>query len=248
MIADKRSPRSVELLLTAAQEDPDPEVRRQAVFWLSEVDDPRAVDALEAFIDSSTDPEVRERAVFALAQHDSPRARQLLRQVARDPATDPDVRRVAVFWLGNDATEEDLEFLRELFGQTGDPELDERILFAVGQSDRPDGAGWLLDVAARGSVSPELRKMAVFWAAEAGAPANALGRLYSRTRDREIKERILFGLSQSPQPAAIDRLIEIARTEEDPELRKRAVFWLGNSNDPRAEEVLLELLTNPDGP
>ncbi|MDX1675811.1 MAG: HEAT repeat domain-containing protein, partial [Longimicrobiales bacterium] len=61
------------------------------------------------------------------------------------------------------------------------------------------------------------------------------------------KERVIFGLSESEEPGAIDRLIEIARTETDPELRARAIFWLGNSNDERAADVLMEILSEPGG-
>jgi HEAT repeat protein len=243
LIADKRSDRTVDLLLAAARDDPDTEVRRQAVFWLSEVDDPRAVEALEGFLAESDDAEIRERAVFALSQHDSPRARQILRRVARDESTPRELRTKAIFWLGSEGSPEDVEFLKQMFSRTGDAEVNERILFAVGQDERPQNVQWLLSVAADGNASPELRQKAVFWAAEAGASASALGGLYDRLQDRELKERILFGLSQSSQPDAIDKLIQIARTEQDTELRKRAIFWLGNSNDPRAADVLMELLT-----
>ncbi|MEJ2502874.1 MAG: HEAT repeat domain-containing protein [Gemmatimonadota bacterium] len=243
LIADKQSDRTVDLLLQAAREDPDLEVRRQAVFWLSEVDDPRAVDALDRFLAESQDEEIRDRAVFALSQHDSPRAREILRRVAGDEATSPGIRSRAIFWLGSEGGPEDIAFLKEMFGRTSDPEAKERILFAVGQADRPGDAEWLLSVASDSGLGLELREKAMFWAAEAGASPAELGRLYGGLQDRELKERILFGLSQSSRPEAIDKLIEIARTEQDPELRKRAIFWLGNSNDPRAADVLIELLT-----
>ena len=243
LIADKRSDRTVDLLLDAARNDPDMEVRRQAVFWLSEVDDPRAVEALERFLADSEDEEIRERAVFALSQHDSPRAREILRGVARDESTSTELRSKAIFWLGSQGSPEDVEFLKQMFGRTGDASVNERILFAVGQDERPDNVQWLLSVAGNGNVPLELRRKAVFWAAEAGASASALGGLYDRLEDRVLKERILIGLSQSSQPEAIVKLIDIARTEQDTELRKRAIFWLGNSNDPRAADVLMDLLS-----
>lgn len=247
MIADKPSDRTVDMLLDAARNDPDLEVRRQAVFWLAEVDDPRAVEALEQFLTATTDNQIRERAVFALSQHDSPRAREILRRVAGDDGMPAALRARAIFWLGQDGTEQDVAFLKQLFGRTGDSEMDERILFAVGQAGGRQDAEWLLTVAADGRVSSALRQRAIFWAAETGAPAQALGDLYDRIDDRGMKDRILFGLSQSSDSAAIDKLIEIARTESDPELRKKAIFWLGNSNDPRAADVLMDLLAAPRG-
>ncbi len=230
-----------------ARNDPDLDVRRQAVFWLSEVDDPRAVEALEQFLTQARDEKIRERAIFALSQHESPRARQALRRAARDESMPIRLRGKAIFWLGTEGTDEDLELLKEMFGQVDDPDLNGKILMAVGQAERGRDARWLLSVAGNADVDPELRSTAIFWAAEAGAPADQLASLYDRVGDRELKERILFGLSQSSQPAAIDKLIRIARTEKDPELRKRAIFWLGNSNDPRAADVLMELLAAPPG-
>lgn len=245
LIADKESPRSVELLLAAAREDPDLEVRRQAVFWLSEVDDRRAVDALAEFVTQAGDEQLRERAVFALAQHNDPRARTYLRRVAGDGAAPAAVRRRAIFWLGEEGTAEDARFLQGLFGRTGDADLDERILLSVGQAGGPESGRWLLGIAANADVPLELRKRAVFWAGEAGAPAGELGALYTRFEDVEMKERILFALSESEQSAAVEHLIRIARTEPDAGLRKKAIFWLGNSRDPRAAEALMELLTRP---
>ena len=58
----------------------------------------------------------------------------------------------------------------------------------------------------------------------------------------EMKEQILFTLTQVDNEAAFDKMLQIARSEEDPELRQRALFWIGQSGDPRAEEVLLEIL------
>ena len=247
LIADKESAESVDLLLAAARNDPDLEVRRQAVFWLSEVDDPRAVPALEQFALQGDDENVRERAVFALSQHDDPRARQILRRVVQDANAPVNVRGRAIFWLGEEGSAEDVSYLRGLFGRTGSAELDEKIIFGVSEAGGRENAQWLLEIAANEQVGMELRKKAVFWAAEAGVSAGELGSLYDRFRDRQMKERILFALSESDEPSALDRLIQIARTERDPELRKRAIFWLGHSNEERAAEVLMELISGPAG-
>lgn len=247
LIADKETPESVDLLLDAARNDPDLEVRRRAVFWLSEVDDPRAVSALEQFLNDAEDDQLRERAVFALSQHDDPRARQIIRRVIQDTSMPVNVRGRAIFWLGEEGSAEDHAFLRGLFGRLRSAELDEKIIFGVAQAGGRDNANWLLSVAQNQNVSMDLRKRAVFWAAEAGVSAAELGALYDRFTDREMKERLLFALSESDESAALDKLIEIARSERDTELRKRAIFWLGNSNDPRAADVLMELITRPGG-
>ena len=247
LIADQGGPQTVDLLLNAANDDPDLEVRRQAVFWLSDVEDERAVDALARFVAESEDDEVRERAIFALSQHDSPRALRVIRDVAGDGSAPRRLRERAIFWLAEEGTREDIEALKRMFDQVRDDRLAERILFAVGQTEQREDAEWLLSVAGDASRSTELRSRAIFWAAESGISAQELGRLYQRLDERELKERVIFGLSESEEPGAIDRLIEIARSEADPELRARAIFWLGNSNDERATDVLMEILSEPGG-
>ena len=47
------------------------EVRRQAVFWLSEVHSDRAIVALDSILHGSTDSELQEKAIFA-KQADAP--------------------------------------------------------------------------------------------------------------------------------------------------------------------------------
>ena len=70
-----------------------------------------------------------------------------------------------------------------------------------------------------------------------------LGALYDRMGSARMREQIIFGLGQRQQPAALDKLIEIARSDRDMEMRKKALFWLGQSQDPRAAQLLLEIIS-----
>ncbi|MGZ8392321.1 MAG: HEAT repeat domain-containing protein [Gemmatimonadales bacterium] len=64
--------------------DPDPEVKRHAVFWLSQVGTDRAVNALDSILRFSKDPDIQDNAVFALSQHASAKAQQARQVAARD--------------------------------------------------------------------------------------------------------------------------------------------------------------------
>jgi HEAT repeat protein len=44
------------------------------------------------------------------------------------------------------------------------------------------------------------------------------------------------------EPAAMDKIIEIARRDPDRRMRQKALFWLGQSRDPRAAQVLREVI------
>jgi hypothetical protein len=63
--------------------------------------------------------------------------------------------------------------------------------------------------------------------------------------NRELKKHLIFVYSQRNERAAVDRLMQIARTERDVELKKKAVFWLSQMNDPRVAEFLASLLEKP---
>jgi len=104
---------------------------------------------------------------------------------------------------------------------------------------------WLMQVAADSKHSVETRKQAIFSAGQAGVSTAQLTALYSRVGEREIKEQLIWVLSQKRDDDAVTRLMEIARRDPDRELRKKAIFWLGQSNDPRVRDFLLEIINAP---
>jgi HEAT repeat protein len=88
----------------------------------------------------------------------------------------------------------------------------------------------------------ELRKQALFWAGQGGVPIADLAALYDKVPDQELKEQMIFALSQRREPAAVDKLIQIAKSDSNKEIRKKAIFWLSQSKDPRASEFLLQII------
>lgn len=245
LVAQKRSADAADLLLKVAKGDPDDETREQAVFWLSQVSGDKAEDFLIQLIKDSKDEELQRRALFSLSQRKSDRAQQALRDYATRADASPDVRQQAVFWLGQRRSEENAKFLRDLFTKTTDGELREKILFSLSQMKGFGNEQFVLQQSANTQLSLELRKQALFWAAQSGAVSTAtLGELYGKNSDREMREQVIFTLSQrgNKDPGAVDKLLEIAKTEPDRELRKRAIFWLGQSKDPRAAQFLQQII------
>jgi HEAT repeat protein len=113
----------------------------------------------------------------------------------------------------------------------------------VSQSEAVESRDWLLGVAGDEAEPLSLRKKSLFWVTQRDEfDAGDLAALYERTAERELKEQIVFGLSQRDEPEAVDQLLAIARTETDTDLRRKAVFWLGQSDDPRVAEFLLEII------
>jgi HEAT repeat protein len=82
----------------------------------------------------------------------------------------------------------------------------------------------------------------VFWASQGDVGIGRFVGFYDRTTDQDIREQVIFAISQRNDSGAVDALMHIAKTDKDQELRKKAVFWLGQSSDPRAAKFLQELI------
>jgi HEAT repeat protein len=243
LVSQKRTPQTADLLLKIARNDPDEEVRQQAVFWLSQVPDERAVDMLQEILRNSKDEELQNKALFALSQHRSGRGSAILREFALKSDASEDLRGQAIFWLGQRNNTENNDFLRTLYSRLNNDELKEKVLFSLSQRKGVGNESWLMNIAVNDKENIELRKKALFWAGQSGVGIDAIIPLYSRISDQEMKEQVIFVLSQrGNSPAAVDKLIDIAKTDKDPELRKKAIFWLGQSRDPRVQQFLIDLI------
>jgi hypothetical protein len=162
--------------------------------------------------------------------------------VAEQSSYPADLREKAIFWLGQKPSAENAAYLRSLYGKLGNQDLKEKVLFSLSEMQGQGNVAWLLNVAQNERESTDLRKKALFWAAQSGLTAADLASFYDRTTDQEMHEQIIFALSQLRGAAATDKLISIARTERDPDLRKKAIFWLSQSKDPRVGEVLMGIV------
>jgi len=242
LVSQKHTPETADILLRIARNDPDREVREQAVFWLSQVSDERAVDMLQDILRGSRDEGLQDKALFALSQHRSGRGAGILREFAAREGPSDDLRGKAIFWLGQRRSSENTEFLRSLYSRLRNDELKDKILFSLSQQRGVGNDKWLMDIAVNPSEPLELRKKALFWAGQTGVSMDQLVSVYSRMREREMKEQMIFVFSQRHSSAAVDKLLDIARNDSDPELRKKAIFWLGQSRDPRVQQFLLDLI------
>jgi len=242
LVSQKHTPQTVDVLLHIAQTDPDPEVRGQAVFWLSQVHDDRAVQVLSDILRTSNDPSIREKAIFALSQNHSVRARDLLRQYATDASAPKELRGKAIFWLGQDHSAGADAFMQSLYDKLTDADLKDKALFALSQQHEGDNGAWLLGIAKRTGEPLEIRKRALFLAGQGGASTAQIAAFYDALPQGELRDQAVFVLAQRHDPASIDKLISIARSDKDAKARQTAIFWLGQSHDPRATKFLTEII------
>ncbi|MBK8247739.1 MAG: HEAT repeat domain-containing protein [Gemmatimonadetes bacterium] len=243
LVSQKREARSADILMNSLRSDPDGEVREQAVFWLGQLRDDRAVTMLEEILKTEKDEDVLDKAVFALSQHRSPRAAAMLRDLAQRDNAPKQQREQAIFWLGQQKSADNANLLIGLFARVNDEDLKDKIIFSLSQVRSPATDKWMLDLATNEKEDVEVRKKALFWAGQNKAVSiEALGQMYDRMTDREMREQVIFVVAQRRDAGAVEKLIDIARTDKDRELRKRAVFWLGQSKDPKALKAIEELI------
>jgi len=248
LLAQKRASDAVSVLLGVARSDPSNEVRSDAIFWLGSSHSAAAVTALDSVLFSGADDEVRKNAIFALSQQkQDDRARAALRRAAEDEHLSRDVRNDAIFHLGQ-AGIADLDYFKALFLKTKDIELKKNIMFAVSQTKLPTSKAWLIDIARNKSVDIDLRKDAIFDAAQGGAIDFAqLSSLYDESKgEGEMQDQVIWVLSQRKEPAALDKLFDIAKHDPNVERKKQAMFWLGQKNDPRVKQLLRDIILKPD--
>jgi HEAT repeat protein len=249
LLSQKPSSETEAVLLDVLHNDPSRPVREQAVFWMGQVHTEKAAAALETIAMSSPDMELREKAIHALHEQGSERAAALLRRLAESEQTPESVREQAIFWLGQRRSQENAEFLRGLFGRIGkaerNDEIRKKVMFSISQMRGFGNDRWLLNIALDTANSEEIRGHALWTAGQAGIPGGDLVALYDRLTDAEVKEKLIWVLSESEDRAATDKLVEIAQKDRDREMRKKALFWLGQKNDPRVRQILLDILTKP---
>jgi hypothetical protein len=243
LVSQKHTAETADILMSIARGDPDQEVREQAVFWLSQVPGERPIILLEEILKGRDNNDIKEKALFALSQKREERAQATLRDIAGRESENSDLREKAIFWLGQNRSAGNTEFLRGLYNRMSNEDLKEKVLFSLSQQRGAGNERWLMDIAVNPRESIELRKKALFWAGQTGVPSSEFANLYNRMNDQEMKDQIIFVFSQRGRdPAAMDKLFDIARTDRDPELRKKAIFWLGQSRDPRAQKFLEDLI------
>ena len=229
-------------LYSIAKDDSRPfEVRDQAIFWLSQLDDDAAVGMLDNILKSSHDDRIQDKAIFGLSQHRSGKGFAILRDFAEREGNSDNVRGKAIFWLGQGRSDGG-QYLRSLYPKVRSSELKDKIIFSVSQNKDAASQKWLVDLVSNTSEDIEMRKKALFWAGQTGASMNQLADLYNRMDEREMKDQMIFVFSQRREAVAFNKLMDIAKNDKDREARKKAMFWLGQSRDPRVAAFLADMI------
>jgi HEAT repeat protein len=230
------------LKATALDSNNDIELRGQAVYWLSETPGQDTLAFLEELVNSRIDPELQRQAVFAISQHEPAQSLPLLESVVLNESYDVDTRAQALHWIGEEGGAEALPFLTRAYAELAEPDLKQQTLHAVSETGAAGATAWLVARAGDPAEPIDLRQQALFFASEGGLPVGDLKAIYERTAEPDLREYVVWLISERGGEESLQAMLEIARTDPDPAMRERAISLIGTSEDPRAEEFLLQIL------
>jgi len=175
---------------------------------------------------------LRRKAVFIVSQRRGDEAADLLLWVVRN---DPDraTKSEAIFWLSQTNSERAVDVLEQILVKDApDEELQKRAIFALSQT-RSERAGTILrDFVRRRDVETELRSDAIFWLGQSNRGENSqfLRELFPTLENDELRERVLFSVSQRRSAENARWLLDIAKdTRHSANIRKNALFWASQS-------------------
>ncbi|HYU90879.1 MAG TPA: HEAT repeat domain-containing protein [Gemmatimonadales bacterium] len=214
-------------------EDDEDDVRVAALNGLLQMDATNALPILKKVLAKrdGCSAGLRRKAVFIVSQKRSAETEDILLDVARnDPESE--VRQQAVFWLSQVGSDRAVTALDSILRSTTDPELREKALFALSQIDNARAAQILRDYAANERAPEEAREKAIFWLGQRRSPENAafLRGMYAKLTGEDLKEKVIFSLSQMGGADNGRWLMDIALNEREPvEMRKKALFWVGQT-------------------
>ncbi|TPW16481.1 MAG: hypothetical protein FD129_719, partial [bacterium] len=214
-------------------DDGEMDTEMAALHALMQMNPERALPILKKVL-ARRDPgstELRSHALFLLAQNPSDEAQAVILDAVRN---DPDieVRKNGVFWLSQIPGDASLEAILELLKSSQPEEVKENAIFALSQHDSPRARGALRNLALDPKSSHHVREQSVFWIGQDKSPESLefLKAIYAKETEDDLKENILFSISQHQSEASSDWLLGRARDpKESMDVRKNAIFWLGQT-------------------
>lgn len=241
LLGDRKDDAAIATIAGVAKNDPSVEVRNEAVMWLGRLPNDAGTATLEEIVRADTG-RVQRTAMSVLASNGSPRAKSAMRAVVeRNDA--PEALRVAgIQGMGGDRlSADDAAWLRGIYGKTTSARVKRVIVQTIAQAGGEANAAWVGQLI-RNEDEPLDVRMSALGIAGSTMDIAAVTRMYDGSDQRQVRETLISILSSRKEPAATDKLIEIARTGTDPSMRRMAISALARSKDPRANKLLLELV------
>ena len=260
-------------LLVVARSDPDASVRSDAINMIGRMPGTTTVATLEKIFADAPDDRTRQAVLSALRSRGGPEAKRVLRTIIERNDIPEKMRMEAVSQLAGSSSEmriattsddrkyitavdaagrrtgtsdeEDAAYLRNLYGKTQSQAMKVQIVSAVARMGGPANEQWVMAIAKNRDEDMRVRREALSRLRSTTLTVDDLGKLFDSFSERDLRSAVLQQLARREEPAATDKLIEIAKSGTDPQLRREAISVLARKNDPRTTKLLLDLVEKP---
>ena len=250
LLANRGSEANTNLIVQLAKSDTVRSVRLQAIEVLSRMPGDASINALQQFM-TDDDEAIQRAAVRSLMRSDNPKARAAMRMSVIDKQSAPERQRTeAINSLGSDnMSPDDAAYLRNLFKRQGESDAIKRaIVNSLGRVPTEENLKFLMDVAQDQNESSTIRSDALRRVtARQNLSTDNLVKLYDATDNRSMRNSLVDALAQRPEPAALNKLLDIVKSSTDPEVRSNAIQELLRKNDKAITQRVLDLIGKPTG-
>lgn len=258
-------------LTEVAKTDPDPAVRNDAILLIGRSTGTATIKTLEQLFAESTDDRTKQAVLSALRSRGGPEARRVLRGIIERNDVPENMRTEAISQLagssydmrralieaaggqnapsgrraGEGGDDEDAAYLRGLYAKTESASVKAAIISAVGRVGGTVNDQWVLGIAKNRDEDLRLRREALSRLRATSLSVDDLGKLFDSLSERELRSAVIYQLASRDDDAAVDKLIEIAKSGTDPQTRREAISSLARKKDPRTTKLLLDLVERP---
>lgn len=241
LVGNRRDAQAVTILAGVARNDPSVDVKTEAINVIGRLPNDEGVTVLEE-LTRSDDERIQRTAIRALVRHPSARARTSVRTLVERDDVSERVRSDALSAFNSEqATADDVAWLRALYAKVTTQSLKERTLSAIVRVGGPEVDQWLVTIARDENQPSGIRSTAMRRIGET-LPVADLARLYDTATQQRFRGEIINVLGKRKEDAATDKLIDIVKNGTDPSLRTAAIRTITNKNDARATQLLLEII------
>ena len=260
------------VLAEVAASDPAPEVRGEAIGALAQQAGGAGLALIGPVLDRATDDATLRAALSALARARDVDVSPLVRRVVERSDVSEAVRADAIRGLVRRGEPEggtaaaraasltrassqaasgrsshrledgDAVFLKGLYERTQSTTIRRAIVEAMSYATDAVRDGWVVGLLRNPATDPRERSALLAALGRSQISVEEIAKLYDAMSEREARSILVGILGRRLEPAATDKLVDIAKRGTDPSIRREAIAALARKNDPRTTKLLLELV------
>lgn len=231
ILAQSKSEKAQQILLSTAKGTTNPELQAHAIKWLVIVGGARSSQTLQEIYTSALSNEVKKTVLRSLIiNHDKDTLFKIAQQEKTPELKCEAIRQLGVLRAGAE--------LSQLYKSSTDPDTKECLLKSMSIAGNQEA---LIEIA-KSEADPSIRRHAIrnLGITEGQAATDALVAAYNSNADVETRREVIRALFIHHD--AKD-MVTLARKETNPELKKELVRNLSIMHSPEANDYMMELLS-----